>query len=63
MTGFAITFRGGWFVSNLAENRSEAASDLSENRSEAKVRDTKPGQDTKEKSFHVALITTPLAPL
>ena len=54
-TGFAITFGGGRFVSDLAENRSETASDLSENRSETKVGDTRPGQDTKENSFHAAL--------
>ena len=47
-SGFAITFGGGLFVSDLAENRSETASDLSENRSETKVGDTRPGQDTKE---------------
>jgi len=52
--GFAITFGGGPFVSDLAENRSEAASDLSENRSETKVGNTRPGQDTKENSFHAA---------
>ena len=61
--GFAITFGGGPFVSDLAENMSGTVSDLSENRSETKVRDTRPGQDTKENSFHTALITTPLAPL
>ena len=48
--GFAITFGGGPFVSDLAENRSETASDLSENRSETKVGDTRPGQEPKEKS-------------
>ena len=48
--GFAITFRGGPFVSDLAENRSETVSDLSENRSETKVGDTRPGQEPKEKS-------------
>ena len=48
--GFAITFGGGPFVSDLAENRSETASDLSENRSEAKVRDTRLGQEPKENS-------------
>ena len=63
IAGFAITFGGGPFVSDLAENRSETASDLSENRSETKVGDTRPGQDTKENSFHAALITAPLAPL
>ena len=39
-----MTFRGGQFVSDLAENRSEAASDLSENRSETKVGDIRPGR-------------------
>ena len=48
--GFAITFGGGPFVSDLAENRSETVSDLSENRSETKVGDTRPGQEPKEKS-------------
>ena len=61
--GFMITFRGGPFVSDLAENRSETASDLSGNRLETKVGDTRLGQDTKENSFHTALITTHLAPL
>ena len=48
VAGFAITFGGGPFVSDLAENRSETVSDLSENRSEAKVGDTRPGQEPKE---------------
>ena len=48
--GFAITFGGGPFVSDLAENRSETVSDLSENRSETKVGDTRPGQEPKENS-------------
>ena len=49
-SGFAITFRGGPFVSDLAENRSETASDLSENRSETKVGDTiETGAGTKGK--------------
>ena len=50
IAGFAITFGGGPFVSDLAENRSETVSDLSENRSETKVGDTRPGQEPKEKS-------------
>ena len=62
MAGFAITFGGGPFVSDLAENRSETVSDLSENRSETKVGDTRPGQEPKENS-NAALIMTPLAPL
>ena len=48
--GFAITFGGGPFVSDLAENRSETVSDLSENRSETKVGGTRPGQEPKENS-------------
>ena len=48
--GFAITFGGGPFVSDLVENRSEAVSDLSENRLETKVGDTRPGQEPKENS-------------
>ena len=50
LAGFAITFGGGPFVSDLAENRSETVSDLSENRSETKVGDTRPGQEPKENS-------------
>jgi len=50
VSGFAITFGGGPFVSDLAENRSETVSDLSENRSETKVGDTRPGQEPKENS-------------
>ena len=50
LPGFAITFGGGPFVSDLAENRSETVSDLSENRSETKVGDTiETGAGTKGK--------------